>query len=218
MIDGDPARAQLPDLVQPRRGLWHRGDRRDADRRRADRGRAVQPVEVEPVRSRARCSRSSSPSTCSISAPTCSRFPIGGWFPLLIGAIAFTLLTTWARGRRADDPADERGKPADRGVHQVRRAQRDARRRHRGVHDQLDQRRAARAAPQPQAQQGAPRAHHAADGADRGRAVRRRGPAQHRHRLRPGLLPHPAALWLHGGNRRARGAVASSRAAAPRAR
>jgi KUP system potassium uptake protein len=24
----------------------------------------------------------------------------GGWFPLLVGAIAFTLLTTWARGRR----------------------------------------------------------------------------------------------------------------------
>jgi len=24
----------------------------------------------------------------------------GGWFPLLIGAVAFTLLTTWARGRK----------------------------------------------------------------------------------------------------------------------
>lgn len=28
------------------------------------------------------------------------KVPVGGWFPLLIGAIAFTLLTTWARGRR----------------------------------------------------------------------------------------------------------------------
>jgi KUP system potassium uptake protein len=27
------------------------------------------------------------------------KLPYGGWFPLLIGAIAFTLLTTWARGR-----------------------------------------------------------------------------------------------------------------------
>ncbi|WP_265562575.1 potassium transporter Kup [Sphingomicrobium arenosum] len=27
------------------------------------------------------------------------KVPEGGWFPLLIGAIAFTLLTTWARGR-----------------------------------------------------------------------------------------------------------------------
>ena len=28
------------------------------------------------------------------------KVPSGGWFPLLIGAIAFTLLTTWARGRQ----------------------------------------------------------------------------------------------------------------------
>jgi len=28
------------------------------------------------------------------------KVPDGGWFPLLVGAIAFTLLTTWARGRR----------------------------------------------------------------------------------------------------------------------
>jgi len=28
------------------------------------------------------------------------KVPQGGWFPLLVGAIAFTLLTTWARGRQ----------------------------------------------------------------------------------------------------------------------
>ena len=28
------------------------------------------------------------------------KIPDGGWFPLLIGAIAFTLLTTWAKGRK----------------------------------------------------------------------------------------------------------------------
>src|SRR4030095_6558173 len=28
------------------------------------------------------------------------KVPQGGWFPLMIGAIAFTLLTTWARGRK----------------------------------------------------------------------------------------------------------------------
>ena len=28
------------------------------------------------------------------------KVPDGGWFPLLVGAIAFTFLTTWARGRR----------------------------------------------------------------------------------------------------------------------
>jgi KUP system potassium uptake protein len=29
-----------------------------------------------------------------------TKIPAGGWFPLLIGAIAFTLLTTWAKGRK----------------------------------------------------------------------------------------------------------------------
>ncbi len=28
------------------------------------------------------------------------KIPDGGWFPLLIGAVAFTLLTTWAKGRK----------------------------------------------------------------------------------------------------------------------
>jgi len=28
------------------------------------------------------------------------KVPDGGWFPLLVGAIAFTLLTTWAKGRK----------------------------------------------------------------------------------------------------------------------
>ncbi|MDR7101330.1 potassium transporter Kup [Croceicoccus sp. BE223] len=29
-----------------------------------------------------------------------TKIPDGGWFPLLVGAVAFTLLTTWAKGRR----------------------------------------------------------------------------------------------------------------------
>src|SRR3546814_20897545 len=28
------------------------------------------------------------------------KFADGGWFPLFVGAFAFTLLTTWAKGRR----------------------------------------------------------------------------------------------------------------------
>ncbi len=32
-------------------------------------------------------------------ASNLTKIPDGGWFPLLIGAIAFTLLTTWAKGR-----------------------------------------------------------------------------------------------------------------------
>jgi KUP system potassium uptake protein len=33
-------------------------------------------------------------------AANATKIPYGGWFPLLVGAIAFTLLTTWAKGRR----------------------------------------------------------------------------------------------------------------------
>ena len=33
-------------------------------------------------------------------AANLAKVPDGGWFPLLIGGVAFTLLTTWARGRK----------------------------------------------------------------------------------------------------------------------
>jgi KUP system potassium uptake protein len=33
-------------------------------------------------------------------AANLTKVPDGGWFPLLVGAIAFTLLTTWAKGRQ----------------------------------------------------------------------------------------------------------------------
>lgn len=33
-------------------------------------------------------------------AANLTKVPDGGWFPLLVGAITFTLLTTWARGRK----------------------------------------------------------------------------------------------------------------------
>src|SRR5690606_23405666 len=29
-----------------------------------------------------------------------TKVPDGGWFPLLVGVVAFTFLTTWARGRQ----------------------------------------------------------------------------------------------------------------------
>ena len=42
------------------------------------------------------------------------KVPSGGWFPLLIGAIAFTLLTTWAKGRKLmRDRMTEMGLPLD---------------------------------------------------------------------------------------------------------
>jgi len=33
-------------------------------------------------------------------AANAMKIPDGGWFPLLVGAIAFTMLTTWSKGRR----------------------------------------------------------------------------------------------------------------------
>jgi KUP system potassium uptake protein len=33
-------------------------------------------------------------------ASNLTKIPAGGWFPLLVGAIAFTLLTTWSKGRQ----------------------------------------------------------------------------------------------------------------------
>ncbi|MBV8687913.1 MAG: potassium transporter Kup [Alphaproteobacteria bacterium] len=33
-------------------------------------------------------------------AATLTKFPDGGWFPLLVGIVVFTLLTTWSRGRQ----------------------------------------------------------------------------------------------------------------------
>jgi KUP system potassium uptake protein len=36
----------------------------------------------------------------SIFAANLPKVPDGGWFPLLVGGIAFTFLTTWARGRK----------------------------------------------------------------------------------------------------------------------
>jgi KUP system potassium uptake protein len=33
-------------------------------------------------------------------AANMTKIPDGGWFPLMVGAIAFTLLTTWAKGRK----------------------------------------------------------------------------------------------------------------------
>ena len=43
----------------------------------------------------------------------------GGWFPLVVAAVIFTVLTTWATGRRADARAARRGCASARRLHQV---------------------------------------------------------------------------------------------------
>ena len=66
-------------------------------------------VEVEPRGWRSRCSAIFFIVDIAYFAANLTKVPDGGWFPLLVGAIAFTLLTTWAQGPQADDRADERG-------------------------------------------------------------------------------------------------------------
>ena len=164
-----------------------------------------QPVEVEPLWSSIGAAGALlHRRPRSISAPTCSRSPTAAG-SRCCRRDRLHPAHHLGEGPQADDRPDERGEPADRGVHQVGRDQRRARSGHRGVHDQLDQRRAARAAAQPQAQQGASRAGHAADRADRGRALRRQREARSRSRImaRASIRVHPP-LRLHGGDRRSR--------------
>ena len=99
------------------------------------------------------------------------KVPDGGWFPLLIGAVAFTLLTTWAKGRKLMiDRMNEASLPME--VFIKSAATSAARVPGTAVFmTSSAKRRAARAAAQSQAQQGAPRARHPADRADRGRAL-----------------------------------------------
>ena len=133
--DGDPAGAVLPHLVEPRRGLWHRGDRRDVDRHLPARGRAVPRCGTGRSRRRSPLLALFFLVDGAYLAANLTKIPDGGWFPLLVGFIVFTLLTTWAKGRQLMIDAAARGGDADQGVHQVRRQLGEPRARHRGVHD-----------------------------------------------------------------------------------
>ena len=53
-------------------------------------------------------------------AANLTKIPDGGWVPLLMGMIIFTLLTTWAKGRIADAREHGRGHHSDRGLRQER--------------------------------------------------------------------------------------------------
>ncbi len=96
---GHPARDDVPHLEQPRVRLWHRRHRRDVHRHVPARGRPV------PLW---RWNRFVSVGLLTVFflvdgayfAANLTKVPDGGWFPLLIGGIAFTLLTTWGTGRR----------------------------------------------------------------------------------------------------------------------
>jgi KUP system potassium uptake protein len=160
-------------LEQPRRRLRHRGHRRDVHRHLPDRGGALSLWKWP--RGRRAAARLFFIVDIAYFGANLTKVPDGGWFPLLVGVVAFTLLTTWAKGRKL---------MIDRMARRACRWRSSSsppptahpRARHRRVHDQR-RRRAPRAAPQPQAQQGAARAGDAADRPDRGRALCRGGSA-----------------------------------------
>ena len=176
--DGAAAGARLPRIDQPRLGLWHRGDRHD-DHHHADAGvPALQGVELEPV------ARGAARSGCSwlvdgtYFASNITKIPDGGWFPLVVAAVLFTVLTTWATGRalmrerleEAAMPLEVFIKSAAASVHRVRGTAVFLSASPDGI--------PVGAAPQSQAQPGAARARADPDRAGRGRAARRRRTAR----------------------------------------
>ena len=139
-------------------------------------------------------------------AANLTKVPDGGWFPLLVGLIAFTLLTTWAKGRKLMiKRMNEAAMPAEIFIKSAANS-------------------AARvpgtAVFMTTAPDGIPHAllhnlkhnkvlHervHPAHRADRGRALCRGGDDGRARGSRPGLLPADRPLRLHAGDRRAGGA------------
>ena len=70
------------------------------------------------------------------------KVPDGGWFPLLVGVVAFTLLTTWPRVRLMIDRMREASLPGEGILKSAVTLGRGCR--YGGVHDQLGQGRAPR--------------------------------------------------------------------------
>ena len=108
-------------------------------------------------------------------ASNLTKIPDGGWFPLLIGAVAFTLLTTWAKGRQLMI-ARMREAAMPLKVFVKSAAQSASRVPGTAVFMTSDPGRgAACVVAQSEAQQGATRTHHPADRQDQGCAHRSRG-------------------------------------------
>jgi hypothetical protein len=71
------------------------------------------------------------------------KIPEGGWFPIVMGLISFTVLTTWRRGRKLVRASSPAGHP-DVGLPAGDRQRHPPGQRHRGVHDEFEGRRAGR--------------------------------------------------------------------------
>ena len=96
----------------------------------------------------------------------------GGWFPLVMAAAVFVLMSTWRRGRAVMFERLYRTAPSLRSfLDQPVQAAADPGARHRGVPHCQSRHRAACAPAQPQAQQSPARAGRCAEGRNRGRAA-----------------------------------------------
>ena len=105
----------------------------------------------------------------------------GGWFPLVIGAVVYTVLSTWKRGRALlAERMRERLYPFDRFLQDIEAYPAAARDGHRDLHDEQPAGHAADAAAQPAAQQGAARTSDPADRCDQRRPVRVAGQSERR--------------------------------------
>ena len=82
MVGGDRAGADLPDLVQPGLGLWHRGDRRDADRHLPAGVLLVIACGAGNGGWRCRSSLAFFIVDGAYFAANITKIPDGGWFPL----------------------------------------------------------------------------------------------------------------------------------------
>ena len=94
-------RARVGALVrvvrQPGRRLWDRGPRDDGHHNEPVGGRSPPPVALEAAGDGDRIGFFLVVDVAFFAA-NAVKIPQGGWFPLLIGAAVFTLMSTWRRG------------------------------------------------------------------------------------------------------------------------
>ena len=118
--DGHAARPRIPRVEPARLGLRHRGDRHDADHHRDARRAGFQVWRWNRLLAAA-VDRTFLLVDGAYFASNITKIPDGGWFPLLVAAVSFTVLTTWAKGRQLMRERLAGIGAAAAGVHQVGR-------------------------------------------------------------------------------------------------
>ena len=137
----------------------------------------------------------------------------GGWLPLVIGTVLFTMMTTWKTGRRPRGRTAVGARPSPRAVRGRDRGPRaDPRARHGRLHDGAADRNTVGAGAQPAAQQGPASARDHPQRQDHAHAARRAGRTPVGLAARPRSVQRRLALRVHGRAERPRGAGAGARA------